>query len=173
MHEERTRLNSFYTQKKFMKKLTDTSSAYEVKFGDRDLKYININQCGFVKYLKPCSLLGHGCKKPDETYIDEKNKIFFWIEKKNQNGSGSVSEKLQSVDFKIKNLKKNYPDYEPVYIFVLAEFFKTGHEAELEYLKDIGVPVFFADQLENVVKFIEMKSMESEATKALIDLSRS
>ena len=136
---------------------------------------MNPDRRDFLKTSLGAGLLAGitGCKKPDETYIDEENKFFCWIEKKNQNGSGSVSEKLQTVDFKIKNLKKNYPDYEPVYIFVLSEFFRTGHEAELEYLEDIDVPVFFTDELQKVVKFIEMKSMESEATKALIELSLS
>lgn len=37
--------------------------------------------------------IAHGCKQPDECYINEKTKTIFIIEKKFQQISGSVCEK--------------------------------------------------------------------------------
>ena len=170
-HEEKTHLSSFYTYSQNIKKITPKSYLSKVSFGYNE--FMNIEQGGFAKYLKPKSKLGHGCKKPDEMYIDENNKIIFWIEKKNQNGSGSVSEKLQGAPFKKKNLKENYPDYDIEYIFILNDFFKNNHEAELNYLKEENIPVFFSDELERVIKYINLKSIECEVIKSLIALKLS
>ena len=42
----------------------------------------------------------HGCKNPDECYIDKESKNMFIIEKKFQQCSGSVCEKIQTPHFK-------------------------------------------------------------------------
>jgi hypothetical protein len=99
--------------------------------------------------------LCHGCKKPDEIYIDMSNKIIFWIEKKNQNVPGSVSEKLQTAHCKRYSLEKNFPGFQIEYIFMLSNFFKTGHTAELDYLKMINVPVFYIDEKHKIIDYIE------------------
>ena len=64
----------------------------------------------------------HGCKKPDECYIDEENKNIFIIEKKNQNGPGSVCEKIQTSDFK----KWQYVDYFHNIILFIFTVYQTG-----------------------------------------------
>lgn len=66
-------------------------------------------------YLKN-KLEAHGCKQPDEVYLNENEKILFVIEKKFQQQSGSVCEKLQTGVFKREYLQKNLPDLKVIYI---------------------------------------------------------
>ena len=84
----------------------------------------------------------HGCKRPDECYIDTKKKVIFIIEKKNQQGTGSVCEKIQTSDFKLWQYRRTFPGYEIVYIYCLAAWFRENCKAELEYLELKHVPVF-------------------------------
>ena len=77
----------------------------------------------------------HGCKQPDECYIDENNKVVYIIEKKFQQTSGSVCEKLQTPDFKLWQYTRTFPQYRIVYIYCLSDWFKKNCIAELEYLE--------------------------------------
>lgn len=88
---------------------------------------------------------GHGCKKPDECYINEAARIIFIIEKKFQNCSGSACEKIQTAEFKRWQYSQMYPNYKIVYIYCLSSWFKKKCKKELEYLNLINVPVFFGD----------------------------
>ena len=82
----------------------------------------------------------HGCKQPDECYIDDVNNIIFIIEKKFQQVSGSVCEKIQTPDFKIWQYRRIFPEYEIVYIFCLSSWFKTNCKTELKYLEYKKIP---------------------------------
>jgi hypothetical protein len=100
---------------------------------------------------------GHGCKQPDEYYIDDENKVIFFIEKKFQEVNGSTCEKVQTIDFKIWQYSRTFPTYKIVYIYCLSEWFKHNCKAELQYLKYKNVEVFWGyenDCKEKMINFI-------------------
>ena len=119
-----------------------------VKFDDDKNKkvYCHIKEKKLLKYLVPKVPGAHGCKQPDNCYIDQEEKIIFIIEKKMQKVSGSVGEKIQTGPFKREHYKEMYPDYEIVYIYCLSNFFKKSYEAELKYLKKEKIPVFWGEE---------------------------
>ena len=86
---------------------------------------------------------GHGCKNPDECFVDEDKKIIFIIEKKFQNVPGSVCEKIQTSDFKIWQYNRTFPNYQIVYMYCLSDWFKNNCKAELEYLNLKKIPIFW------------------------------
>jgi len=173
--EKKTILQPWWKTTVEISKPTRTGVVHEMTFSN--VTYLSIGQECFIKYMttknfkNPNENLGHGCKKPDELYLDEKNKIMFWIEKKNQMCSGSVSEKLQTVHFKKHCLENNFPEFQIEYIFMLSNFFKTNHKSEINYLiNNLKVPVFFESEENKLIKYMEMKSMEIEAVQGLIGL---
>lgn len=100
----------------------------------------------YMKYIQEFDVNihhAHGCKQPDECYVEESKKILFVIEKKNQNVSGSVCEKIQTAPFKLYHYKKCFPNYKIHYLYCLSEWFRNHTKAELEYLTDMKIPYFF------------------------------
>jgi hypothetical protein len=87
----------------------------------------------------------HGCKNPDECYIDKTGKKIIIIEKKFQQVGGSVCEKIQTPDFKLWQYQRTFPNYKIIYIYCLSSWFKTNCEAELEYLNYKNIPVFWGN----------------------------
>jgi hypothetical protein len=87
----------------------------------------------------------HGCKSPDECFIDESKKRIFIIEKKMQQVAGSVCEKIQSSDFKLWQYNRLFPHHTIVYIYCLSEWFKINCLAEIEYFIEKQVPHFWGD----------------------------
>ena len=87
----------------------------------------------------------HGCKKPDECYIDDELKNIFIIEKKFQRGKGSVCEKIQTPDFKLWQYSRTFPHYTIVYIYCLSDWFKENCRAELEYFDFKNIPYFWGN----------------------------
>lgn len=96
----------------------------------------------------------HGCKNPDECYIDEENKRIFILEKKFQQVNGSVCEKIQTVHFKKYHYGKTFPDYKIIYIYCLSKWFEYNCIAELQYLNKINIPVFIGDDINYKNKII-------------------
>jgi len=99
----------------------------------------------------------HGCKNPDECYINEDSKTMFIIEKKFQQTPGSVCEKIQTHDFKIWQYSRTFPDYKIVYMYCLSDWFKDNCKAELEYAEVKNVPIFWGNTTtykEDVIKFM-------------------
>ena len=84
----------------------------------------------------------HGCKNPDECYIDEENKTIFIVEKKFQQVGGSVCEKIQTSDFKIWQYRRTFPEFEIIYIYCLSDWFKYNCKAEIEYLEFKGNEIY-------------------------------
>ena len=100
---------------------------------------------------------GHGCKQPDECYIDRESKTIFIIEKKMQQGSGSVCEKIQTPDFKLWQYKRTFPNYNIVYIYCLSEWYKENCKAEIEYLEYKKIPLFWGNSpnyKQDIINFI-------------------
>ena len=109
------------------------------------------------KHLDESIEKGHGCKEPDECYINVNEKKIFIIEKKFQRGGGSTIEKLQTSEFKIWNYSQMFTDFRIVYIYCLCDYFKENAKAELEYLRLKKVPVFWGDSKtykDDIIKFI-------------------
>lgn len=133
-----------------------------IKFKNNDNnEFIYLHKNQLSKYMQNTGkdsniIKGHGCKQPDECYLNEKTKTLFIIEKKYQNCGGSVIEKLQTYEFKLNNYKKQYPNYRIVYIYALSEYFKTKALAEIEYLNEKKVPIFWGTDTykQDIVKFI-------------------
>jgi len=96
----------------------------------------------------------HGCKNPDECFIDETKKIIFILEKKFQQVGGSVCEKIQTPDFKLWQYNRTFPNYKIVYIYCLSEWFKKNCPAELEYLNYKNIPVFWGNDIDYKQKII-------------------
>jgi hypothetical protein len=133
----------------------------EIRFHDCQKTYILTKRAGFSNYMgenmdKTIEAL-HGAKQPDETYIDEEEKVVFIIEKKFQQTSGSVNEKLQTYPNKIRNYQRRIPDYKIVYVYCLAEWFRTYCKAEIQYLKEDNIPFFWGTSetyKDDIVNFI-------------------
>lgn len=99
----------------------------------------------------------HGCKNPDECYIDQELKNMFIIEKKFQQSPGSVCEKIQTPDFKLWQYKRTFPNYNIIYIYCLSEWFKKNCKAEIEYLEYKGIPLFWGNSetyKDDIINFI-------------------
>lgn len=131
---------------------------------DKNKKFITGKKSEFIKYLdkyedKKIERL-HGTKNPDNWYIYD-NKIFI-IEIKFQQCSGSVCEKLQTANNKIKNFKKRYPNYNIHYIYCLSEWFKKNCKGEILDLIEDKIPIFWCDNenfKDNLVDYILKKTI--------------
>lgn len=165
--EERTDLKQHY-------KIIETHENHEtIKFPGCDTEYSHTTKTSFLKYMKPKTTVdlskdvskAHGCKQPDECFIDEKEKIIFIIEKKFQQVNGSVCEKIQTSGFKRWHFKKIFPGYTIIYSYCLSDWFKDNCKSEIEYLNLIKTPVFWGDSetyKKNIIIFItDMKISDS------------
>ena len=88
----------------------------------------------------------HGCRQPDEAYFYEPTQQLFIIEKKNQSGSGSVCEKLQTAVFKRDAFQTQFPSCTIHYMFCLSDFFrskKSTCEYEIDFLRRNNIPIFW------------------------------
>ena len=104
-------------------------------------------QSNFFKCMKddinPSVEKAHGCKNPDECYIDKEARNIFIIEKKFQQVSGSVCEKIQTPDFKLWQYSETFPDYNIIYMYCLSDWFKKNCVRELKYLDIKGFKYFW------------------------------
>lgn len=108
-------------------------------------------------YIDASISKAHGCKNPDECIINFDKKNIFIIEKKFQQVSGSVCEKIQTSNFKIWQYRRTFPTFNIIYIYCLSHWFKENCKAELEYLDYMNVPVFFGNTKtykEDIISYI-------------------
>ena len=107
---------------------TSTSKMYDVLFKNQKIGMI-FKQSALYGFLKD---RGIDYKErlaakllPDNVFYNFLNQTIYIIEVKNQNGGGSVDEKLQTSDFKKKQYIKlfNGLDVDVEYIYVLADYF--------------------------------------------------
>lgn len=83
---------------------------------------------------------------PDECFVNYKTKTAYIIEKKFQNSSGSVDEKLAACDFKRREYLKLFSQlgYRVEYIFVFSDWFMhKKYKDVLEYIKDVSCHYYF------------------------------
>ena len=152
-------------------KLTDLDDRITIRETNKFAKIINFNgneklftktqQGNFFKYMdnKMNAEIkkAHGCKNPDECYIDEEFKNIVIIEKKFQQCSGSACEKIKTAYFKLGHYRKTFPDYNIIYIYCLSDWFKKNCPAELEHLMEIKIPYFWGSSetyKDDIIDFI-------------------
>lgn len=85
---------------------------------------------------------------PDEAFVNEIEKIIYIIEKKFQHRAGSVDEKLQTCDFKLKQYKKLaiLKGFNVKYIYLLNDWFKKKEYRDvLDYITSVGCYYFFQE----------------------------
>lgn len=83
---------------------------------------------------------------PDECFINDANRTAYIIEKKFQNTSGSVDEKLPGCDFKKREYEKLFRpiDYGVEYLYVFNDWFKKEQYRDtLDYIEEVGCRYFF------------------------------
>jgi hypothetical protein len=116
-----------------------------------DTIFIRVEKGNLFKYMgnkvNKNIIKAHGCKNPDECYINEATKKIFLLEKKFQQVSGSVCEKIQTAGFKRRHYNKTFPDYDVIYMYCLSDWFKLNCKPELDDLKEINIPVFWGNDV--------------------------
>ena len=151
--------------------LTDLKTEYTVVSAEKYCQHIQFPQCenektwittGQFKFFKCMDAhmdktveKAHGCKNPDECYVDHCSNTIFILEKKFQQVSGSVCEKSQTSDFKIWQYSRTFPAFRIVYMYCLSDWFKLNCKAELEYLEQKNVPVFWGNDANYKSKIID------------------
>ena len=83
---------------------------------------------------------------PDEALFVIVNNTLFIIEVKTQKVSGSVDEKLQTCDFKLKQYKKLFStlNIEVEYMYILDDWFKRPeYKDTLDYIISVGCQYYF------------------------------
>ena len=108
--------------------------------------YVNLYSKFFEKYNIDYRQFNSKRWEPDDCYISFKNEIAYIIEKKFQNSSGSVDEKLAACHFKLLEYIKLFSAirYKTVYIFVLNDWFKRPEYRDiLDYINFMGCFYFF------------------------------
>ncbi|QCR22854.1 PD-(D/E)XK nuclease superfamily protein [Pontibacter sp. SGAir0037] len=83
---------------------------------------------------------------PDDAYLNHTSNTLYIIEKKYQQGAGSVDEKLQTADFKIKQYRKLLAplNIEVEFIYVLNDWYlQECYSDVLQYITDVGCSYYF------------------------------
>ena len=83
---------------------------------------------------------------PDEAFLNFTNDTVYIIEKKFQNTSGSVDEKLQTCDFKKRQYQKLLRDtnYDVEYLYVCNDWFAQYCYRDVHnYIHSVGCHIFF------------------------------
>ena len=139
-----------------LKKALISNRNFELKnkgifYNDKYIGFIFIKNTFYTDVLEKNNINWKSITKskilPDEgIFLKSKNKILI-IEKKFQNVSGSVDEKLQTCDFKLKKYKKlcrSIDNTTVEYVYVLNNWFKKEKYSEvLKYIKEVGCDYYF------------------------------
>ncbi len=83
---------------------------------------------------------------PDAFLLNYVTSEVFIIEKKFQERTGSVDEKLQTCDFKLKQYGKllEGTEYKPYFIFLLNDWYKRPEYADVKtYIRSVGCDYYF------------------------------
>ena len=142
------------------------SKAEIIKFPNSEKKFTYLTQHCFRLYMNKMKYTSdiyvnnptlelHGTKNPDTCYLNETDKILFWIEKKEQKIKGSVCEKLQTAETKKEHFKERYPEFKIEYCFVISSTLKEQCYGEIKYLKEKNIPIFFGNDIDYKTKIID------------------
>ena len=144
--------------------IRETALFKEIQFNSSDKKFISGRKAALFKYMAENGKMdtsiqvAHGCKQPDQWFINEPDKQLFIIETKFQQKPGSVCEKIQTPHFKVWQYNRRFPSYDIVYIYCLSDWFKDNCKAELEYLEHEHIPVFWGCSDDYKSKLVEFMS---------------
>lgn len=123
-------------------------------------KYIILKKNGLYNYLYKD--YNNNCEKklkPDECILNVSECILYILEKKFQQGSGSVDEKIQTALFKKWFYKEQYPKYTIIYIYVLSDWFKQKkYRPEMRYLHNNNIHVLFGSDHNYVNNLLNLLS---------------
>ena len=129
--------------------------------------HIKINKAELKLYMnenKKYNTKSEKALEPDECYINESKKIIYILEKKFQQTSGSVDEKIQTGFFKIWFYNEQYPDYEIKYCYCLSDWFKSiKYKPEMRFFKKYEIDVFWGSDdnyADNILNWIINKPIE-------------
>jgi hypothetical protein len=121
-----------------------------------DIIYLRMVKNGLKQYLK--LVRNQLCEKyllPDECFICQATKTIFILEKKFQQCSGSVDEKIQTAIFKYEYYMEQYPTYTIKYAYVLSDWFKKKcYRPEMRFLAKYKISVFWGSD-SNYVSLIK------------------
>ena len=141
--------------KKFGKNINDIYHMYEI---NNNIIYRLIKN-GLKNFL--INEYNSKCEKnlePDECFVNVKNKKIYILEKKFQQVSGSVDEKIQTAQFKFEYYKELYPTFTIKYAYVLSDWFKADkYKPEMRYLEKYNFAVFWGSDenyIKNLIKWI-------------------
>jgi hypothetical protein len=125
--------------------ITDKNINYYIIDIDKK-KYIYLQKKNLEKFLfKDYNKLEKSLY-PDEAFIDIENNKLFILEKKFQQTSGSVDEKIQTGLFKKEFYKELYPNYEIYYAYVLSDWFKNPkYLPEFRFLSKYNICIFYGN----------------------------
>lgn len=176
-YEELTELKENERYKNFKMIQIKKKDLQKVKIDDNE--YIKVTKNELKLYMvhnKQFNTESEKTLQPDECYIDEKNKVINIIEKKFQQCTGSVDEKIQTGPFKIWYYKKLYPEYNIKYCYCLSDWFKDKkYKPEMRYLNENNIKVFWGSEKEyqnNILDWIiDNKEFEPRNNELLNKLS--
>lgn len=97
---------------------------------------------------------------PDETLLILKSNTLFIIEMKFQKVAGSVDEKLQTCDFKLKQYKRLLKNsgIKVKYLYILNDWFKKPeYKDTLNYIKSVDCDYYFNELKFSVLGLPEVK----------------
>lgn len=133
------------------KETCDTNHPY-IKFKDSEKLFIKAGKRDLYKIMSDMNEVNTelapaaGCKYPDEAYVNIVDKHIYIIEKKFQQTSGSVDEKIQTGQFKQYHYSKLFPNFKVSYIYCLSNWFKKpDYKSVLEYLGENKIQVYWGN----------------------------
>ena len=142
--EQTTSLDSTLVRKGF--EIIDN----EVYYHDRKIGWSVGKNKLYTKFLTPQNIdyKQYNSKRwqPDECFINELNQTAYIIEKKFQNSSGSVDEKLPGCHFKKMEYEKLFSPlgYKVQFIYIFNDWFeKDEYKDTKEYICMMGCSYFF------------------------------
>lgn len=151
----RTNANGLYFEQTTSLNTALIDAGYRIRgvevFDGASLIGLSVQKHDFYKYfLEPnrIDFTSYNSKKwlPDECFVNLKTDTVYIIEKKFQNCSGSVDEKLPNCDFKRKEYEKlcNPIGFDVEYLYVFNDWFKKSvYRDTLEYIEDVECNYFY------------------------------
>ena len=144
-----------FEKSKDINQLLKKTPGYEIKENNKIFFLgkevaVSYKKHGLYKFLEKegVDYKKHISKKliPDEAIFVISNNTLFIIEVKTQQVAGSVDEKLQTCDFKLKQYKKLFStlNIEVQYIYILNDWFqRPEYKDTLDYIISVGCQYYF------------------------------